>query len=261
MRIDTIVVPIAFSPHCAWAVRYGAMMAGRLHASLICLHVGDEVNGELKSFVRAAAPDIAYRALTCPGDPADVIVEVSGNLTEPLIVMPTRSCGRFRRLLVGSVTAKVLHDAECPVITSVHEKDLAGVGYVRRILCGVDYDDFEPVVSRAKAMAAALGAEVRFVHAIPAVDEKSDNRGERAVREYLHRVSEERFEQLRRATGLHVPIYATGGPVTGTLRDQALEYGADLLVIGRRRAQKALGGLRTHVFGIVQCSPCPVMSV
>jgi len=35
-------------------------------------------------------------------------------------MMPTHGLGGFRRFLLGSVTAKVLHDADCPVWTGVH---------------------------------------------------------------------------------------------------------------------------------------------
>ncbi len=34
--------------------------------------------------------------------------------------MPTHGYGPFRRFILGSVTAKVLHDADCPVWTGVH---------------------------------------------------------------------------------------------------------------------------------------------
>ena len=41
-----------------------------------------------------------------------------------LIMMPTHGYGRFRALLLGSVTAKVLHDADCPVWTAVHREEV-----------------------------------------------------------------------------------------------------------------------------------------
>jgi hypothetical protein len=37
-----------------------------------------------------------------------------------LIMMPTYGMGSFRRHLIGSVTAKVLHDVACPVWTAAH---------------------------------------------------------------------------------------------------------------------------------------------
>ena len=59
-----------------------------------------------------------------------------------MIMMPATGLGRFRRVLLGSVTAKVLHDVSCPVWTSAHEPDptLAAPGTYRTILCAVDQD-------------------------------------------------------------------------------------------------------------------------
>ncbi len=54
------------------------------------------------------------------GDPAQVITAFAHTQGVDLIMMPTHGYGPFRRLLLGSVTAKVLHDAECPVWTAVH---------------------------------------------------------------------------------------------------------------------------------------------
>ena len=57
-----------------------------------------------------------------------------------LILMPTHGHGPFRRLLLGSVTSKVLHDAECPVWTGVHEnKDRpAEPMTLKHVVCAVD---------------------------------------------------------------------------------------------------------------------------
>ena len=34
--------------------------------------------------------------------------------------MPTHGLGKLRRFILGSVTAKVLHDLEAPVLTGAH---------------------------------------------------------------------------------------------------------------------------------------------
>ena len=43
------------------------------------------------------------------------IVSYAREHTIDLIMMPTHGYGPFRSLLIGSVTAKVLHDIELPV--------------------------------------------------------------------------------------------------------------------------------------------------
>ena len=42
--------------------------------------------------------------------------------------MPTHGYGPFRRFILGSNTAKVLHDADCPVWTGVHVEEIPAFG-------------------------------------------------------------------------------------------------------------------------------------
>jgi hypothetical protein len=65
------------------------------------------------------------------GDPASIITEYAARNRVDLIMMPTHGYGTFRSLLLGSVTAKVLHDAECPVWTGVHTADTVISGQVQ----------------------------------------------------------------------------------------------------------------------------------
>ena len=53
------------------------------------------------------------------GDAAEEIAEIARSGAFDPIVMPTRA-GRFRQMLLGSTTAKLLNDAECSVMTTEH---------------------------------------------------------------------------------------------------------------------------------------------
>ena len=74
------------------------------------------------------------------GDAATVICWVARHENTDLIMMPTKGHGVFRSLLLGSITAKVLHDVSCPVLTSAHELDpaLAAPRTYRSIICAVE---------------------------------------------------------------------------------------------------------------------------
>ena len=50
------------------------------------------------------------------GPEADAIVEAADALEVDLIVMGTRGLGALKRLLLGSVSNKVIHLAHCPVL-------------------------------------------------------------------------------------------------------------------------------------------------
>jgi hypothetical protein len=74
---------------------------------------------------------------------APEIVDAARRWGADLLMMPTHGRGTFRRLLLGSVTAKVLHDLECPVWTDVHSETAPPIEEIhcRRILCAVDLSE------------------------------------------------------------------------------------------------------------------------
>jgi nucleotide-binding universal stress UspA family protein len=51
------------------------------------------------------------------------------------------------------------------------------------------------------------------------------------------------------------------GDIAATVNEHAREEDADLILIGRGSLQAPLGRLRTHAYGIIQRSRCPVLSV
>src|SRR5690606_2931362 len=74
------------------------------------------------------------------GDAARTIIRVAEEENVDLIMMPTQGYGAFRRFLLGSVTAKVLHDASCAVWTGVHMEDAPPLEAItiRSVLCAND---------------------------------------------------------------------------------------------------------------------------
>lgn len=59
---------------------------------------------------------IAFVDLREVGDPAETILKVSERERADLIVLGSRGMGAFQRLLMGSVSDKVLHHARCAVL-------------------------------------------------------------------------------------------------------------------------------------------------
>ena len=55
------------------------------------------------------------------GAPFDVLVSVANDVGADLIVVGTRGHGAGKRMLLGSVSTKVVHHAECSVLV-VHEE-------------------------------------------------------------------------------------------------------------------------------------------
>ena len=145
MNIKEVVFPIDFSDRSIDACPYVAALTRRLRAKLTLLHVieslppgsspldrlytDDEAelerrkqvaNEALSAFQQQYIPHVPSELCVLVGDPATSIVVYGGESKGRIIVMPTRGFGPFRQMLLGSVTAKVLHDAHCPVLTGPH---------------------------------------------------------------------------------------------------------------------------------------------
>src|SRR5271165_5215727 len=102
------------------------------------------------------------------GDPAFEIVEYAEKNGVDLIMMPTHGYGRFRSLLLGSVTAKVLHDAHCAVWTSAHAEDFSGRTGIHNILCAVATGPGSvELVRTASELASSCQAKLRLINAVP----------------------------------------------------------------------------------------------
>lgn len=196
-------------------------------------------------------------------DAATAIVQTARRRDVDLIMMPTHGYGAFRGLLMGSVTAKVLHDAECRVWTSAHNDALEtsafrGIGH---IVCAAG---LEPENANLMCFAARLGrafnAKVTVAHALPAADglERFLDSG---YRQALTEYSRDEIVQLQAVAGLDLPIVIRSGCRQDIIREVALENDADLVVIGRGHASNHFARVRTHTYSIIQESPCAVLSV
>lgn len=105
-----------------------------------------ERRARLDDFASSRLSGVAHTVRMEDGDPATVIEWVTENEASDLIMMPTKGLGKFRRFLLGSVTAKVLHDVSCPVWTGVHVTETGAPpasGY-RSIVCAVELNAEQP---------------------------------------------------------------------------------------------------------------------
>src|ERR1700679_1002476 len=163
LQFEHIVFPIDFSSRCCAAVPFVESFAKRFGSKLTLISVAqpfwytgmgdpggpvvidtDEILRELETRLSGALVK-EFAALSVErvaelGDPSQVIVEYARGVKADLIMMPTHGYGPFRSLLLGSVTAKVLHDAECPVWTAAHVADHAVKDHLatRGMVCAVD---------------------------------------------------------------------------------------------------------------------------
>ena len=162
-------------------------------------------------------------------------------------------------MLLGSTVAKVLDDAECPVLTTQHAETVAPRSLEHRTwLCAVDLSsDSLRVLRSAKSAAADVGATLSLVHVIPAVGVSAAAdlmSGEQAA-------ARQQLSYLATAAGFDGMANIVAGAVKETLLLAAAESHADVLVVGRNARSSALGRMRDLAYALVRDSVCPVVSV
>jgi nucleotide-binding universal stress UspA family protein len=198
------------------------------------------------------------------GDPSKVIVEFARSAGVDLIMMPTHGYGPFRSLLLGSVTAKALHDAECPVWTAAHVEDSPVRDHrdPRAVICAVDgAPRGVDLMKWAFQLSKDLGASLRLVHVVDGLEAGHARQVDRQLEEEMRLDARKVIEEQQKEAGVEAPLCVTVGSVASGVREEARRHGADLVVIGRGVIHETLGRLRTHAHAIVRQSPCPVLSV
>ena len=287
LSFNTILFPVDFSERCRGAAHYVEALAGRFGSRVVLLHVvettigqpGDLDFGGLATSVhwedRIARSQVLLdrymddqqflnieRRLET-GDPARTVIRVASGESADLIMLPTHGYGGFRRFILGSVTAKVLHDADCPVWTGVHLESAPPLEaiQIRRILCAVDLTPkCEPVIEAGLQLADEYGAELALIHVVPGSEAIPERSMDCELRRHLIAQAREQLLGEAKKAGFNGAVLVRSGEVAKAVDDTAREFGADLAIIGRSH-QHGFGRLRTHSYGIIRESPCPVISI
>ncbi len=285
--IAKILLPIDFSVRSADAADAAAAVAERFGSEIAVLHVlaprfdlprptsapmnlphggaRAEAEEKMKEFRSNEWAHLKVKRVLREGDPARTIVEYATEEHVDLIMMPTHGYGPFRRLLLGSITAKVLHDATCLVWTAAHTADASSdvSAKPRRIACAVDLGlQSGSILSWASRLCWEFGASLSIIHVVASLDPRLESY-------YLSPewrsdvINEARADltQLLETAGTKGEIHTEVGPIAGAVAGAAKEVRADLLVIGRSSTDGAGGRLPTTAYAIIRGSPCPVLSI
>jgi len=245
----------------SWSVSQEAATWGTLINSA---ELKEQKCKELQEFLGEDFGEIRTRRVMAEGDAAQQILRHAQVCNASLIMMPTHGYGPFRSLLLGSVTAKVLHDAVCPVWTGVHrqEAQAAPPERQRRILCAVDTAPKDAqIVKWAADIAKQEGAEVCLVHAIHNVPSYCRTYAGRGLDDCVLQSAHQQLRQLQETSGTNLDTSIQIGVPATVVHNSAAQWQADLVVIGRGAIQKPLGRLRSNAYAIIRESPCPVVSV
>jgi len=174
--------------------------------------------------------------------------------------MPTRGLDVFRRYVIGSATATVLHDANIPVWTGEAAPPFSRL--IEHIICAVDLGPQSlKAITWASDLADQLDARVTLVHVAPVLKRILGRDFDPGWRRSLATWAREQLQKVQVAVNTHWEMHIeVGEPARGVVR-AAAQLKADLLVIGRSRGEGLMAGLRAHAYAIAGQSPCPVVSV
>jgi nucleotide-binding universal stress UspA family protein len=259
---ELAVIHIASPPYAAYGSEESA---ARSPANHLLAQALSEASTRLEQFLNGESQAVGVARTVLGGDPARAIVESAHAKGVDLIVMPTHGYGPFRRFLLGSVTAKVLHDADCPVLTGPHLEgapDGDSIGF-RKVLCALDLGpQSRAVLAWGAGIAQAYSADLAVAYVIPTSRAKLGSfYFDSGWRADLAEAAREQIAGL--LDGLHVSaeiLVQTGDPPVA-LSDAARSLKADLLVIGRSHDPGVVGRLRVNAYGVIRESPCAVVSI
>lgn len=289
LKLRKILFPIDFSDSCIGASRYVESFGGRFQSEVTFLHVVaqqdyfsgtpdfggiamvetyragvEAANHRMKAFLSEDFKHLDVKRVVLEGDSALKTIEFATQEGMDLIMMPTHGLGPFRRFVLGSLTAKVLHDAPCPVWTGVHLEDAPPLEKIsfEKVLCAVDLgEQSAPALRWAAGFAEEHGSELIVLHVVPAAETRPAKYLDRDLVETLSAEAKEEMEGLLKTLGIKARVEIRGGEPSKRAHALAEEEHADLMVIARGAVTEGLGRLRTHSYSIIRSSPCPVVSV
>ncbi|MBZ5555413.1 MAG: universal stress protein [Acidobacteriia bacterium] len=286
--ISKILLPIDFSERSAGAARFAIHLARHFNSELALLHVFEppgefgKIEGApvledllvelqagsqrtLDAFMKTEFQDLKVTRTMLHGDPAGKIVEYTLSEKPDLIMMATHGYGPFRRFLLGSVTAKVLHDAKCPIWTGTHVEAFHSLESARpgHIVCAIDLGpQSRHTLDWAARMADDMKAPMTIVHVITSLDPHTQTYY--LSPEWRKDVSDEALAslgELKKDMGIKAEVKLEFGDVHKGVCHAAATLKADLLVINRGVDGGSGGRLRTYAYAIIRDSSCPVVSV
>ncbi|HUQ93169.1 MAG TPA: universal stress protein [Bryobacteraceae bacterium] len=155
MTFRHILFPVDFSQRSYSAAPQVESLARHYSAKTTLLHViwhgetakstltfipAGQMLARLAAFTKDRFPSLVAACELVEGEPAQAIVKFAREKGVDLIMLPSHGYGPFRSLLIGSVTAKVLHIAQCPVWTGAHVESEPQPMHTpfRSVLCAVD---------------------------------------------------------------------------------------------------------------------------
>ncbi|OGP88576.1 MAG: hypothetical protein A2156_06240 [Deltaproteobacteria bacterium RBG_16_48_10] len=189
-----ILCPTDFSGPATLALYYGKYLSAYFDARLVVLYADQFspppyfTSGQVEDLaktierVKGAAHDYLTRYVSEHiGGSSEVEMVVAENQAVPailltaeekkadMIVMGTHGRSGINRLMLGSITEKILHETDHPVLTVSEKKGAAELSRVsiQEVLCPINYTEVAlKALEHAVAISKCFGAELLVLHVI-----------------------------------------------------------------------------------------------
>jgi nucleotide-binding universal stress UspA family protein len=285
MKFKRILFPIDFSEHSQKLNEEVEWLAARFNSTVTLMHVfeipsswyggadapmlsGEDIvafaNNDKQRLQTYSIhiPESRIERVSLEGGAAWHIANWTKEHSTDLVVMGTHGFGALRRMLLGSVAMKVLHDVNCPVWMQATKPAKTGqFGAINHIVCSLELtNETLPLLRFAKQLAVTFGATVRLLHVVPDQEVLEYRYFDVDFHHRLSVMSANEIARQQQEAGTDFPLSITSGHIAQDAAELALDQKADLILIGRGKAQGVLGSLRTNAAEIIRQAPCPVLS-
>ena len=283
IRINRILVPVDFSEPSKTAVNYGLSLALEFDAELLLANIApfdQELYEKAKVQLFELIPKdlwerIDFETIVKSGDVRDEILGIVSDRQVDLVVMGSHGRGYFERMVLGSVTERMLRKLPVPVLTVSHLDPAhlihqPGVVPLKRILYASDLGgDSDAGLQFAIRLARGLDAHLTVAHVIDPMGTGFLNEPSVGyMPEYAANVRAGAEEYLNRLVTVQsdgsVPVTTVlgeGSPYV-VINEIAAECKADLIVInlhGKGAIERALLGSTAE--RVIRTAAVPVLAL
>jgi nucleotide-binding universal stress UspA family protein len=282
--LTKILLPVDYSGRCLAVTRQAVRLAEQFGSEITVLRVLAPVSDatpttldaterlrttrrsaaatKLEKFACAELRHVRGRTCLREGDPAAEILSQAAEDGSDLIMMPTHGFSAFRRLLLGSVAARCLHEAVCPVWTGPY---ILGASKAERsipghIVCAIALGSGSSTgIEWAAKLAGAFHSELTILHLAPLGDLPPDGGYEHPWQ--CHALTEN-FAAIPRAGNAGIvssQILVETSDVSKAVSFMAERLHAGLVVLDHGPREKAY--LSTDAYEIIRDSTCSTLRV
>jgi hypothetical protein len=258
-----ILFATSFSDACFRTARAIAQFGDRFRIGLTIAHVAKpgaatvEMRRELDSFLGEADHyDSCRRLLLEAEDPVHAIADMSSKEPYDLVLAPASDRLGLHSLFSHSFRAELMKRCEVPVWTASKCLDRVNLRTsIRTISCLIDFDaPNHSYIRLAMTMASRIGAQMRFVHVVPNIDE---GLLAKSIDSEAPLAPEVAMRRIRTAFGDRCAIDVAVGTVRSELPKLLCQSETDLLFTGPGQAVK--GWWRPRIPSYFDHLPCPVV--